>query len=408
MGAFVVSLLVGAAEHGSLALGQAKPEEENLPRVVPAPHDSPPEPQEYFDKRLLAAAKEAYEVALEEFKAERITDADVLYRWSMRWMKAEQAIGEDPVAAAKGHLRRMNVELTQVLDQLLTRRKATEQDMKYYAASGRFYGYEAMELVKKAEQAQLAKRAATPGEVVSPSPDAAVKAAETYLGAVLEGNYDEAAELAVPGSLATSKRLMDTIKGLISGKSISVLAIQNSGRRTAVLMQEAQSPDNTPENRARTQFTVVLEPNARHWLVTNVAVQTALSRNPPSRNSSLSQAGRTPTSAAAPKGTKVFSLKHAKASDLQQTISQLLEPHNSDLRVAVDARTNRVLVHGTREQMEEIEALIQQLDEPSAVKESLPLPEDPDITDDPPATDRRINEKTLKPPLQQQPAGNRS
>jgi hypothetical protein len=505
MGAFVVSLLVGAAQHGSLALGQAKPEDENLPRVVPGPSDQPPEPQEYFDKRLLAAAKEAYEVALEEFKAERITDLDLLYRWSLRWMMAEQAAGDDPVAAAKGHLRRMEGELVQVYDQLPRRKKATEDELKYFITSTRFYFYEAMEQVKKAEQAQLAKRAATPDEVVAPSPDAAVKAAETYLGAVLEGNYDEAAELAVPGSLATSRRLMDSIKGLIGGKSIGVLAIQNSGRRTTVLMQVAQSADNTADSRGQTQFTVVLEPKGDRWLVTNFSVhrnprqdrsQSTATRTPASeetdvaahqaaqeylgailqghfdvaaarsvggsatasrkgmerlkemvnarsipvvavqltgrgtaialtedvqltkpqpdgsdkgplvitlklendqwlvsdldfgakalehyRKTALSRLpeseGDGPKDETTTKQIRVISLKHAKAADLAKTISELLDVRGSDLRMSVDARTNRVLIHGPQERIDEVSALIQALDEPSAVTTEAARPGPP-------------------------------
>jgi type II secretory pathway component GspD/PulD (secretin) len=203
----------------------------------------------------------------------------------------------------------------------------------------------------------------------------------------LEGNYDEAAELAVPGSLATSRELMDGIKDLVSGKSISVLAIQNSGQRTTVLMQEAQSADNKTDDRARTQFTVILEAKDGRLLVTNVAVHAARPRARPARNSPLNQSGRTPTSAAAPKETKVFSLKHARAAELQQTLSQLLELDNPDLRVAVDARTNRLLVHGTPDRMEVVQALIIQLDEPSTAS----------------ATDQRPGEGGNNSPPPQQP-----
>jgi type II secretory pathway component GspD/PulD (secretin) len=85
-----------------------------------------------------------------------------------------------------------------------------------------------------------------------------------------------------------------------------------------------------------------------------------------------------------PKGTRVIILKHAKASDLHQTISQLLELDSPDFRVAADARTNRLLVHGTRERITEVLDLIKELDVPGAAsteprppQESLLVPGQP-------------------------------
>jgi hypothetical protein len=65
----------------------------------------------------------------------------------------------------------------------------------------------------------------------------------------------------------------------------------------------------------------------------------------------------------------------------------LLDLDNPDLRVAVDARTNRLLVHGTPDRMEVVQALIIQLDEPSTAS----------------ATDQRPGEGGNNSPPPQQP-----
>jgi hypothetical protein len=389
--AAALAFLVAAYDHNR-ALGQPGDDvnRDTRPADTRAPQLSPK------GGELQSAAFHAYIKSIEGFKSGEIIDPEIVYRWSMRLMKVEQKL-KTRTPPAEGHLRRMR-ELAQIVRES-TRKEGPDQELKIWAAG--YYEEEAAEFVKAAEQAQLAKGAATPDDVVPPSPDAAVQAAEMYLGAVLEGNYHEAAGFAVPGSLATSSRLMDSIKGLISGKSISVLAIQNSGRRTAVLMQEAQSAEDTADSRPRTQFTVVLEPKDGRWLVTNFSANKTHTPSAPSRPSAVGQPRPEDASDTAPKRTRVIILKHAKASELQQTISQLLELDSADLRIAVDARTNRLLIHGTADRFKEVLQLIEELDVPSAVKEALPMieiPKDPDVPGTAAATDPRPVQDSLPSP----------
>ena len=51
---------------------------------------------------LAEAAQSAYESAASEYAAMRLDDVDLLYRWSKRWMEAE-----DSPAARQSHLERM-------------------------------------------------------------------------------------------------------------------------------------------------------------------------------------------------------------------------------------------------------------------------------------------------------------
>jgi hypothetical protein len=357
---------------------------------------------------LLKAARDAYEAAMHELTSGKVTDPEGVYRWSRRWLEAEQKTG-DPAGAAKAHLQRMEA-LTGTLDDVLKAEDSEKREAKLRI--GFYLGYYTR------EAKQLVEAAANMDNAASSPHDAPIKVAEAYLTAVLKGDTEAAAGLAAPQSLAASKRLIESFKDVVpadsDGSPFRIGSVQMSGREAMSVYTDVQLVDKTSKDRIIAQFAVDLKQTNGRWLVTNVAANKTLPRNARSHTSApalspLRQSpliGSPPTPA--PKATKVFSLKHAKANDLSLTISQLLDLDNSDLRLAVDARTNRVLVHGTREKMEEVEALIQQLDEPSAVKEVLALPEERDVTSDPPATDRRINEETLKPALQQQPAGNRS
>jgi hypothetical protein len=330
----------------------------------------------------------------------------------MRYMKAERAISEDPSVAIKGHLRRM-VELAQLVE-----KASLTEDPELRTMAVQYYRAEAESLVVGAK---------TDNFTSSPH-DAAIEVAEAYLTAAFKGDVEAALKLAAPESLAASRRLLEGLKGLgdveSDGKPFSIRSVQIAARDAITVNTHVQRIDRTSNSPVTREVVVALKQANGRWLVTRFGVQAP--------STPLNQRGRTPNSVrdgvpselaiprgnklatprtpkeeSTPKETKVFSLKHAKAGDLQQTLSQLLELDSPDLRIAVDARTNRLLVHGTAERVEVVQALIIQLDEPSAVKESLPLPEDPNITNDPPATNRRIPEETLKPPLQQQPAGAR-
>src|SRR5262249_22093906 len=63
----------------------------------------------------------------------------------------------------------------------------------------------------------------------------------------------------------------------------------------------------------------------------------------------------------------IFTLKNADANELSATLRQLLvddaKGASKKLRIAVHESTNSLLVQGTREDRESIQAIVQQLDE---------------------------------------------
>jgi hypothetical protein len=204
---------------------------------------------------------------------------------------------------------------------------------------------------------------------------------------------------------------MESFKGLAKLESdknpIRIGSVQDAGRGEITVTSEVELASKIATNRTLGTFTVNLrQSNGRRFLVTNIAVYQTTLFDAPARTSLLLPGGQTPILAddgvpaelrsqrgnksarpttkteATTKETKVIVLKYAKAADLSQTISQLLELNNPDFRVAVDVRTNRLLLHGTPDRLKEVIPLIEELDVPSAVKEALPMieiPKDPDV-----------------------------
>jgi type II secretory pathway component GspD/PulD (secretin) len=63
---------------------------------------------------------------------------------------------------------------------------------------------------------------------------------------------------------------------------------------------------------------------------------------------------------------RVYPLKHASATDVVGKLTTLFA--GSSMRLSADERTNNLLVHATRQQLEAIDALVNVLDVPSAAK----------------------------------------
>lgn len=82
-----------------------------------------------------------------------------------------------------------------------------------------------------------------------------------------------------------------------------------------------------------------------------------------------------------PKGDEVniFALKHADAGSMAKMLKQLLQgPDSRSLSIAVDDRTNSLVVRGGREQLEVIEAIIARLEEKSAKSGKAEEKKDPE------------------------------
>jgi type II secretory pathway component GspD/PulD (secretin) len=68
---------------------------------------------------------------------------------------------------------------------------------------------------------------------------------------------------------------------------------------------------------------------------------------------------------------RVFRLKNAAAADMERILAKLFPTGGragAGLRIASDDRTNSVLVSGPREQLDEVEALLNRLDTPEGGK----------------------------------------
>jgi type II secretory pathway component GspD/PulD (secretin) len=63
-----------------------------------------------------------------------------------------------------------------------------------------------------------------------------------------------------------------------------------------------------------------------------------------------------------PKSIRIFALKYANANAVLQTIRTLNDASPQDLRIAVDERTNRLIMSGRPDSLREMEALIERLD----------------------------------------------
>jgi hypothetical protein len=76
--------------------------------------------------------------------------------------------------------------------------------------------------------------------------------------------------------------------------------------------------------------------------------------------------GELKTPAVAKGELKIFTLKHAKAGEITRVLQELLrEKDGQSPRIVGDPGSNTVLVRGSREQLEMIEAVITRLDEAS-------------------------------------------
>ena len=61
-------------------------------------------------RRRIDAAHRAYKESMDLYREGRTRDVDRIYRWSERWLHAEQELNDkkaDRITAAEGHLRRM-------------------------------------------------------------------------------------------------------------------------------------------------------------------------------------------------------------------------------------------------------------------------------------------------------------
>jgi hypothetical protein len=321
----------------------------------------------------------AYEQSLSALKSGKSDDPEPVYRWSRRMMRAEQLHFGNAAEAARNHLRRMSD--LEVLVKAEAKRDDKETDEYNFLISAvQYYRLEAEKLFEEATV--RAQQDWDVPDTALTSHDAAIGTAEKYVRAVLQGNTEAAAKLAVPGSIAASKRLMEGFKGFTSAESFTVRAIQgvgleaSVGDQTKVSIEEAQPAES---GEARAQFTISLVLKNGHWLVTNFSAhKTAPRQNntalgAPSRPAVGSTLMRQPQDAdpfgappaAGAKETKVVVLGHAKANDIATTIATLNRDSDSPgFAIAVDDRTNRIIVRGPTERIAEIVELIKQLDVP--------------------------------------------
>jgi hypothetical protein len=253
----VVLSLIAVAAHGSRAIGQPADSNPYAPPIQAQTVPAKPRPENTAQIREMGrAAYEAYERSLADYQTGKITDPEVVYRWSIRTMQAEDAIHQDVVRRAKNHSRRM----MQLAD-LALERSATEGGDKSLVELQRL----ATNYYRQEAQLLLEQAMAGSGDVVSFTP-----------------------------SLTPTRASADDT------------ALSSLSRRKSTTAKKE----------------------------------------------------------AAPQQTKVYVLAHAPAQEVSQMIKELLDVRSTELRMAVDARTNRVFVNGAAGKIAEVDDLIQQLDVP--------------------------------------------
>jgi hypothetical protein len=358
IGATVALTLAVAIPIGSMAVGQ--PAADDVPsnggnsffrRVFPDADGG--RPSKGRAALLHVAADEAYLASVADLKAGKLTDPEMVYRWSLRLMKAAEGMEDSPVPAAKRHLQRM-IELADLV-------KKQETNLHNFAAN--YYRAEA--------ESMLADATAKAGEGASASHDAAIEVAENYVKAVVKGNSEAATKLASPGSLAASKRLMESFKDFANAETLRIISVQNVGRdNTSVHLEEVQTAGQKSNGQARGHFTIDLERKDGRWLVARFTANKADRRQKGAPSWPAAGAAKTELESPSraldkPKVTKVVRLKHAHAQALRNTLGELLKDR-ADLKLGFDEDTNTLLVRGINETVEEIEALIIELDSPAA------------------------------------------
>ena len=116
---------------------------------------SQPEAEGVRRKDLLDAARESYEMGIKDILNGRVTDVEVIYRWSRRWMDAQHAVnktGVERAAAALAHLNRMK-DLEKVVAQSVKLNIGEENRfLSSSVAAARYYRVEAEGLLSESRQ----------------------------------------------------------------------------------------------------------------------------------------------------------------------------------------------------------------------------------------------------------------
>jgi hypothetical protein len=109
--------------------------------VRAAPQAAPPKVSEKLLRGRVAAARQTFESVWRNNKEGLVPYAEVAYRWSKRWLRAELELSAqkaDQVAAYQGHKDRMR-ELTRITRERFRSRVNTTEE----ASAVDFYGTEA-------------------------------------------------------------------------------------------------------------------------------------------------------------------------------------------------------------------------------------------------------------------------
>jgi type II secretory pathway component GspD/PulD (secretin) len=69
---------------------------------------------------------------------------------------------------------------------------------------------------------------------------------------------------------------------------------------------------------------------------------------------------------------RVYSLRHASATDMAQIIDDVLRINKYVMRIAPDPRSNQLIVNATKEAHLDVETLLRQLDVPADAERAAP------------------------------------
>lgn len=365
-------------------LGRLAPPRADADDTTPAlTHKRPPQLPPNQQKRLLYAAQEAYEQSVADFRAGKVTDPEAVYRWSLRWMKAEEPLEDKSAPAAEQHLRRM-MKLAE-----LVKNASMAEDTSLHKLALNYYREEAESLLAKAmAKADKVAPAETRATISARGPDEygveAYQTAQAYLNAVLQGNFDAATALSRPGSAAGSRRLLVHVNELVDPEIVRIEGVhypKSRKGRALVYIADVPLTKAQPDGHNKVPLAITLRLEKGRWLVTDLDLggkelqqwmRTAAVEwfplepfagepfAPPSGDPRAAEPDEGPAEL---KQTKVFPLQHADAQQLRRTVTDLLSG-TFNFRTDFDERTNSLLVHGTSEGVAAVEALIKQLDAP--------------------------------------------
>lgn len=306
---------------------------------------------------MLRAATGLYEHSMAELRGGQTKDPEAAYRWSRRWLEAEQEITQKPgaeLAAARAHLQRMTM-----LEEVVKKQVSEAEGKSMFIEAANFYRIEAERSVIRAES-----------EEKSPSSlfQRGIAAMSREGDEPRVPNRRTSAEVAHAVSVASEDG--DGVYSLVMGDG----EISRLDEKTKKPLWTSKIPQFDPKERWRIRADrygielAQITPDSTPARTIQLDAETGKPVRASTRPRATERRTRTESVPSELPGRatsqiKVFSLKYARAASLSGTLQQTFAGRPTSLRIVPEERTNSLLVTGSEEDMEVLEGLIQRLDQ---------------------------------------------